>query len=298
MVTLELLAALDLLLWLRTGDRAAEHLRCTQSTVSRSSRRCLKAFDLTMVKSEGEWELRGDQTLINLERRVHQTLRWREGSALRLDAQHWCKHWLEADIPAGWFTGNRNYFEYVRPFQLLQQGVIDAWVCSGPDVPRDPELVAVPFVSLPVQLVVKPGHPLLSHGDGLTFEALADYPVLPLPDGAFPIFQQMLEALGLWSCPQRDARFKQASWFGQVPLEEMMIAFETPLRIAAGVTDVWCPLPLKLPVESQELVMVRRDFAASPHLADLLAALAGHASALAKGQSGVRIHGPSAPIEV
>jgi len=47
-VTVEWLAALDALIWLRTGDRAAELLGCTQSTVSRSSRRCLKAFELTM----------------------------------------------------------------------------------------------------------------------------------------------------------------------------------------------------------------------------------------------------------
>ncbi len=79
LVSVEVLAALDALLWLRTGDRAAAHLQCIQSTVSRHSRRCLQVFGLHMEKRAGEWCLRGDQTLIDLERSVHQLLRWRQG---------------------------------------------------------------------------------------------------------------------------------------------------------------------------------------------------------------------------
>jgi hypothetical protein len=88
-VSEEVLAALDALLWLRTGDRAAAYLQCTQPTVSRHSRRCLKVFGLAIAKQSGEWCLRGDQTLIDLERGVHQLLRWRQGRGLRLDGQHW-----------------------------------------------------------------------------------------------------------------------------------------------------------------------------------------------------------------
>jgi hypothetical protein len=83
----EVLAALDALLWLRTRDRAAAHLQCTQPMVSRHSRRCLQVFGLEMEKRAGEWCLRGDQTLIDLERSVHQLLRWRQGRRLRLDGQ-------------------------------------------------------------------------------------------------------------------------------------------------------------------------------------------------------------------
>jgi hypothetical protein len=99
LVSVDVLAALDALLWLRTGERAAAYLQCTQSTVSRQSRRCLEVFGLAMEKRDGEWCLCGDQTLIDLERGVHQLLRWRKGLGLRLEGQHWSRHWLAADIP-------------------------------------------------------------------------------------------------------------------------------------------------------------------------------------------------------
>jgi len=236
--------------------------------------------------------------LINLQRRVHQTLRWQHGQGLRLDAQHWCQHWLTAAAPARWCPGNGNYFETTRSLQLLQHGVVDAWVCSGPDVPRHDDLLAIPFVTLPIWLVVKPGHPLVQRGERVTFADLADYPVLPLPDGAFPVFQGILQDLGLWSCPRRDARFKQAPCYGRVPLEEMMIAFETPLRMAAGEAEVWCPLPLQLPVAVSEVVMVRHQFAGDPHLLGLLHALAERAKALAIGHPGVQVHDPMVLGEV
>ena len=65
-VSVEVLAALDSLLWLRTGDCAAAHLRCFQSTVSRHSRRCLQVFDLGMEKRAGEWWLKEDQPGLKL----------------------------------------------------------------------------------------------------------------------------------------------------------------------------------------------------------------------------------------
>lgn len=294
MVSVELLAALDSLLWLRTGERAAAYLQCTQSTVSRHSRRCLEVFELTLDKRSGTWRLQGDQTLLDLERGVHQLLRWRQGSALRLDCQHWCAHLLEPAVPAPWVAGNCNFFEYAQPLALLQRGVIDAWLCGAPDLPEHADLHAVPFTAMPLQLVVRPDHPLLDGGDGLTFDDLADYPVLPLPDGAFPRAQAVLEAHRLWACPERDRRVRAASWVGERPVEELMIAFDTPLRLAAGLTDDWLPLPLSLPLLVGEAVVVRREFAGFPHLQALLDGLCLRAHALADGQPQVQVLWPDA----
>ena len=76
MISLDCLAALDHLIWLRTGQRAAAALSCAQPTVSRNSRKCLEVFGLELARSRGEWRLIGDTGLINLERRVHQQWRW------------------------------------------------------------------------------------------------------------------------------------------------------------------------------------------------------------------------------
>jgi DNA-binding transcriptional LysR family regulator len=288
-VSEEVLAALDALLWLRTGERAAAYLQCTQSTVSRHSRRCLRVFGLEIEKQSGEWCLRGDQTLIDLERGVHQLLRWRQGRGLRLDGQHWNSHCLPAELPLSWAAGNHNYFEYHRLQELLRKGVIDAWLCSAPDLPGDPGLHSIQLTAMPLQLLVKAGHPLLDRGDQLTWDDLADYPVLPLPDGAFPKTQAILEHRGLWSCPERDRRLRLAPWFGSIPVEEWMISFGTPLRRAAGLLADLLPLPLSLPIRVGEAVVVKQEFAANSHFRSLLAALVSQARQLAGGLAEVEV---------
>ncbi len=155
--------------------------------------------------------------------------------------------------------------------------------------PDHPDLHAVQLTAMPLRLVVKPGHPLLDRGAALRFSDLADYPVLPLPDGAFPRAQRVLEQLDLWSCPSRDQRFRQAPWFCQVPVEELMVAFDTPLRMASGCGDGWRPLPLELPLRVGEAVVVKRDFAASPHLQALLDGLSRRAGQLAEGLPDVEL---------
>lgn len=297
-VSVELLAALDALLWLRTGERAASYLQCTQSTVSRQCRRCLELFGLKMVKRAGEWRLLGDQTLLDLQRGVHQLLRWRQGSGLRLDTQHWCRHLLEPAAPWPWVSGNSNFFEYAQPLELLRRGVLDAWLCSAPDLPEHPDLHAVQLTAMPMQLVVKPGHPLLERGEQLRFADLADYPVLPLPDGAFPRAQRVLEELQLWSCPERDRRVRQAAWVGQVPVEELMIAFNTPLRMAAGDTDGYVPLPLSLPLLVGEALVVKREYATSPHLATLVDGLCSRARQLGARLPQVEVLRSAAPAGI
>lgn len=289
MVSVEVLAALDALLWLRTGDRASTYLQCTQSTVSRHSRRCLQTFDLALEKRAGEWCLQGDQSLIDLERGVHQLLRWQQGRGLRLDSQHWCRHLLATELPAAWTCGNTNYFEVQRLQELLLHGVIDGWICSAPDLPDHPDLHVIQLTDMRLGLMVKPGHPLLERGDQLGFADLADYPVLPLPDGAFPKAQRILQDLNLWPCPERNRRFQKAPWFGKAPLEELMISFGTPLQRVTGFLEGCVPLPLPLPMSVGEALVVKRDFAASPHLHSLLAALLNRAVQLASGLEDVKV---------
>jgi DNA-binding transcriptional LysR family regulator len=158
--------------------------------------------------------------------------------------------------------------------------LIDACLCSAPDLPNQPGLHTIPLPSMPMDLLVKPGHPLLDLGDQLDWEHLADFPVLSLLDGAFAKAQAVLEALGLWSCPERDRRFQQAPWFGLVPVEEWMISFGTPL-------------PLSLPIRVGEAVVVKREFAANPNMLSLLAALGERARLLACGLVEVELLLPS-----
>ncbi len=75
-VPLDELACLDLLLWLRTGANAAKRLNSSQPRVSRCVQSVSDVFGITLSKNDGEWVVEGDQTLLNLERRVQQEYRW------------------------------------------------------------------------------------------------------------------------------------------------------------------------------------------------------------------------------
>ena len=88
-VGVELLEALDGLIWLRTGHQVASRFNLNQSTVSRNSKKCAQEFCISLVRRQSEWSVEGDPTLLNLERYVHQVSRWRANKPLRLEAQHW-----------------------------------------------------------------------------------------------------------------------------------------------------------------------------------------------------------------
>ena len=96
MISVDGPAALDHLIWLRTGQRAAEALACTQPTVSRNSRKCLDVFEL-----EGAYSSDFDSSLHSKDRPRHQHPEWVLHHAALCALRHlldcWCclnAHWL------------------------------------------------------------------------------------------------------------------------------------------------------------------------------------------------------------
>ena len=287
MVTLESLAALDHLLWLRTGSRAAAVLSCNQSTVSRHAKSCEAIFGIALHKRRAEWRVMGDQGLLLAERRVHQLYRWQRGLPLRLEAQHWLSDHVEALDPRGWVQGNLNYLEYEQPLYLLKQRIIDAWLCSSPDQPRDPELRGLQLCSMPPYLVVKRSHPLLRL-PALSIGDVRAYPLLPLPRNAFPVFQGMLDSLGLGAAVPAEGGLDQA---GDQPVEDLMVGIASPLTLGLYGPD-WVVLPLQLPLRVGEVLMVRSEFADHPRTRQLVAMLLQRLAVLSRGCADVELLQP------
>ena len=281
MVELDWLTALDGLIWLRTGHQVEAKLGIGQSNVSRLSRKCAEIFGLSLARGGSEWNLKGDTTLLNLERRVHQAVRWSRGRPLRLEAQHWSGPLLCEPAPAGWIAGCFHFHEYERPLQLLREGVIDAWVASYPDVPAatDPTIACIGLSRMPIWLVVDQAHPLLELGEQVTFADVAAYPFMPLPDGAFPKFQAVLAACGLWDGGTEE-RIRNPAWFGQVNSEDLLVGFATPLSLLLS-GDCCRVLPLELPLEVGDALLVPRQYERAPQTLQLLAELRSRLESLA-----------------
>jgi len=288
-ISVDGLAALDHLIWLRTGQRAAEALACTQPTVSRNSRKCLDVFELELERSRGEWRLIGDTQLIQLERLVHQQQRWTRNRTLRLEAQHWSAPGLDGMELPNWQRGNFNQLDYEQPLALLEEGVIDAWICSAPDAPVRPGLTALRLTTMPMHLMVPRGHPLADRTSTIAWEELLSFPVLPLPSGCFPIFEAVLERCSLLPSLERSQAIKASAWYGQVPTEAMLISFSSPLTLHLYGDD-WVRLPQKLPVEVGDVLMVREEFSDHPRTQQLLRKLLDHLAELAAPHNDVVVH--------
>lgn len=286
-VTLECLDAFDHLMWLRTGARAAEVLGCNQSTISRHAARCQQTFDIKLRRESAELVVVGDQELLAAERRLHQHYRWEMGLPLRFEAQHWMREFYASWQQPEWTKGNLNYLEYARPLDLLKQRIIDAWLCGAPDIPDDPELTCVQLYALPMLLAARLDHPLQLKSP-LTLQDVAAYPLLPLPQAAFPVFEARLEALGLvgsGSEPPPDA---------STPGEQALPFAERCLGIASALTlPLYGPeyqaLPVEIPIHFGDVLVIRSEFAAHRRSQELLDSLLVHVRAATAGTDSVRV---------
>lgn len=276
----DVLAALDGLLWLRTGDAVAERLGISQPSVSRMARRCLRLFDIKGHKLDGEWDLIGNEPLLAAERRVHQIARWMGHRPLRLEATYWSGPLLCTPVPEGWTLGQCNIVGVQRNWELLRERIVDVWVAGRPDLPdpNDPDLTSIGLSHMPVHCLVGEGHPLLDR-PSLSFADLAAFPSLALPARAYPEFEQALRKIGLWSSPVRMKRYQQQLWEGKTE-QELTIGYGTALSLKLP-GPVMHRLPLQLPIQSGEALVVRRDFAHTAQFQQLAQTLHARLSQLA-----------------
>ena len=282
------LAALDGLLWLRSGEAVAERFGFSQSTVSRQSQRCLQLFEIDAKKLEGEWDLIRESPLLAAEREVHQWARWCGKRPLRLEATYWSGPLLCDPMPPGWMLGLCNIVGIQRHFDLLRERVLDVWLAGLPDLPApdDPELTSLTLCQMPVHCLVQPGHPLLQAG-AIGFEDLRPYPSLALPEGSYPKVEAGLKSVGLWSSPVRMRRYQRQLWEGKTE-QELTIGYGTALSLELSGAALK-QLPLDLPIQSGEALVVRRDFYETPQFRQLAQTLHGRLRALAQRLPEIRM---------
>jgi len=263
MVDLDTLACLDGLIWLRTGREVAKRLKLDQSAVSRRQRRCAEIFGVKIVKTDQEWTLEGDKALLTLEREVHQRARLHGHRPLRLEATYWTLPLLCTPDISGWIVGLSNLVGMDPNLSLLRQRICDTWICALPDLPAedDPDLCAVPLCTMPLQLLVKTDHPL-RQCQSLSLDDLQSFPSLALPDGAYPVVERELKAIGLWNTPVHMGRYRQERWEGR-SATDVTIGYGHCLSQAVS-GDGLVPLPFELPISSGEALVMHRDLRREP----------------------------------
>ena len=274
MITLEALRMLDTTMWLRSGEQASKRLHCSQSTVSRNNAETTELVGLELNRVDGEWQLQGDTTLLQMERRVHQHKRLlceEGGIPLRVEANFWAAPTLLNPLPPGWEGGAWDHVGMSRPMQLVRERVIDAWIASyQPDLPdQDSDLCVIDLVVSPVYLVAAEGHPLMGHSN-LKAQDLDPFPSLALPVGLFPKTEAILRAQGLWQTRVRMKRFRPALWQGRSE-DAVTLSYATSLGLT--VMPNLKPLDYDLGLTSAESLVVRLDVLEQPAIQALLSIL-------------------------
>lgn len=274
MLSLDKLDALDLTIWLGSGEQAALRLHISQSNVSRRLNSVLSQLELKLLRQEQEWQLHGPPQrleLLALERQVHQAARWQDLAPRRLEGTYWSGPLLATPEPDGWMGGLHTIVGVQRPQWLLRERLIDAWIGAGPDWPAadDPDLATLHLCRTPVHLVVAADHPLAQQaaaGQPLDWDDVAAYPSLALPPGAYPAVEVALRRLGLWNTPMRMNRYRRERWEGRSEAD-LVVGYATVLseQIAGQLVH----LPLALPFSSGEALVVHRQWAEHRHTRDL-----------------------------
>jgi hypothetical protein len=267
-IDLDTLAALDGLQWLRTGEEVEKRFGVSASTVSRQSHRCLECFGVQLERRQGEWHVVGDTTLLQMQRRVHQTARWLGRRPLRLEATYWSGPLLATPTPERWILGLSSIVGVPRNFQLVRERIVDAFLTGLPDLPEpdDPDLTALVLSAMPVFFVAAADHPLAAQ-TRVTLEEIARFPSLALPPGSYPRVEMALRRIGLWNDPVRMTRYQRDVWEGRAEAE-LTIGYGTPLSLAVSGEGL-VRLPLELPFRSGEALVVRREFVEQADLAAL-----------------------------
>jgi hypothetical protein len=132
MISVEELEALDLSLWLKTGEHAANMLHCNQSTISRRKLKVLSVFDASRGRTKAIWDMKSSsQSLLKMEREVHQWYRLTKTSKLRIQIPYWSYGILRPILPEN-ILCNPPFSSVLcdNPLELLRSRIIDGCILT------------------------------------------------------------------------------------------------------------------------------------------------------------------------
>lgn len=260
------LIALDHLCWLGSGRQVAARLGCNPSTISRKAESCAVSLGLLLRKRSGIWRLYGNGDLLQAERDLHQRYRLAGYGPLRLEICAELADRLSDPPHPAWCSGGQGHLTSRRPLELLEQRVIDAWLCSFcEELPSEenPFWRVLELASLPLLLLGDARHPL---GTPPSSEAadpapLGDFPCLALPEDGQPRRQALLRRLGLVHHSQPLERYDAAKW--DEPLHDGC-TLRPGLAFDLHRHPGWRALPLPLAHEARIGLVLRRDLVDQP----------------------------------
>jgi DNA-binding transcriptional LysR family regulator len=272
MLSVELLQALDDVIWLGSEAHAADLSHCNQSTICRRAKQAAKIFSIHLFKIHNEWRISRPSNLLNLERHVHQLFRFQSNNRLRLESDHWVGQQFVPFVPGSWIHSQPRRIGIDKPMQLLQERVLDAWISSSVSdlpAPNDPSYRVFSLAEMPVEIACAIDHPLV-HIKQLSKDDLMQFPSLSLPSHLYPKFSSQMQSKGFWTASSRMRSYD----FNQWEARAMGSLATIPVNLlSTNANAQLTPLDFNVGINDCVAVVVRRDMAEQAAVHQLLGAL-------------------------
>jgi hypothetical protein len=281
------LFALDHLCWLGSVRQVADRMACNPSTVSRKAEACAVTLGLLLRKRAGLWMLYGPGDLLDAERNLHQRYRLAGYCPLRLEICADLARLLAVPPHASWMSGGQGHFVSRRPLELLEQRVIDAWLCSFCEElpsPEDAVWEVMDLLELPLLLLAHSEHELLAGDVSADVDAavLRNYPCLALPDHAQPRRQALLQRFGVGNQLLGIERHDDGKW-DRVLDDRRTIRPGTPFDLLQHKS--WKAMPLSLQHTAHLGLVVRQDLLEEDPVRELHSAISDWLAGLDLGSA-------------
>mgnify|MGYP006288048221 CR=1 FL=1 len=290
MLSLEQLSALDLQAWLGSQKEAASVLGCSQSQISRKGKQGLHLLEeLGLNLSRPAAELHDDsEGLLHKLRQVHQWMRFRDRSELRLQSSCWLRHLVLQPLPEGWIA-NRSELDRFNDrdsLALLQHRVIDAALVTGPERPPDdhPCLRTLVLSRQPLLLLVPQQHVLaqergLRAGEIGSNSALGHSSFVAAP--ARRVMERLDQLLIAETPPTRFCNLQ-----GEPPPQARRYGTAMTCRIRPDLT----PLDFAVPHPALDVLVVRHDWIEHPAIDTLISVLRQRLNTLKPSIAGLELN--------
>lgn len=272
------LANLDVLDHLQlygSTTKAAECMGLSQSSCSRRYRALSALFDLSVDRSDGNYEPRRNIDVLADMRQVAQKLRVRR-SVLRCSLG-WQAKGLA--LPPGFRLLDLSSMATGQALSQLEGRLVDVWlggllecqplisaplgVVQANRLSLGHSLLALPLLRWEYVLVSHRSHPL-QRRRSIGPEDLAQYPSPALPMGVAPLFTRALQEHGLASCPYGGRDYNPCRWEG-LACDGHSLAVVPPHRLPALETELGLvPVRYSLGIQEVMAVVGHRDAIGDP----------------------------------
>ncbi len=274
-VTADELSSLDLTIWLKSQSKASSFLKSSQPVISRNIKKVIDVFDINYFRSNGEYRIESDASMrrLNIERSLHQELRFHDPNAvLRFDAYPRMKSHLTTKVICHPWQTEDSFIQNPKLFRkFMDLSMIDAYMDFRPEANNILDNYAsIPISRYSVFFGAAKGHPLTNKKNEISLSDLSDFPLYFGSPDDLPLTYKAIADKGISLYRgERMSRFKYilGLFSNQHYLFPIMPGLQTAFE--KDLIDLF----IKIPIEFENRLIIKKEFANSPKLKTLLSSI-------------------------